>query len=80
MARGGRRGATDRVLPSAGEVRLLCTHGSLELRLASPEAEVTRMVLRPLGIGEGWAALRIGEWHTLRNVGAEPVSWLYVMR
>ena len=44
------------------------------------EAEVTRMVLRPLGIGEGWAALRIGEWHTLRNVGAEPVSWLYVMR
>ena len=38
------------------------------------------MVLRPLGIGEGWAALRIGEWHTLRNVGAEPVSWLYVMR
>ena len=84
----GRPAFRDRILPSAGyrDASLLCTYGALELRADAPhrwataavtaEAAATNVTARH----RPWMALRIGRWHSIRVVGTESASWLYVMR
>ena len=73
---------------------MLCTHGRLEVSLLGRDGQRAEseaggsthlLVSAPTAdAAEGRAgnekALRIGEWHALRNAAEGPVSWLYVMR